>query len=731
MFWGRSIFGGLVFYARDFGFFFAPLRFAFSDAVRHGASPLWNRSLGCGIPMAADPNNSVFFPATWLSLLRPFSTAVRAGFVSSVFSFPLLVFAGLRGLRLSSFSAASIAAAASVSGPALTLASFPPAGWVAALFLPYLALLARKSPGSRVLAGIVLGVAILAGEPGMAIEMCLLGALFALLSGRNIVSREAAAAALTPVVLGVFVGAPQISGAAGVFLRTVRGAGLPTSSGPAYFSVPPLRALSVLWPGLFGDVMSPDSAGYWGKAFFDSGAPYIYSLAIGTGALLLIPAAARSRLGRRLLLLAGIASIASLGRFLPGGSRLLALPGASSLRYPEKWLFFACLAGFAAAAVGLESLRSGDAGSRRSLFGSAAAVAAASTAAAGVVRLAPGASFRLLLGARIVSPDLAGAMRPILVSITNDFLLVAGCAILVAIAARFLRAPRRVGVAVAVVLLFELFARGFDSLPFAPRSYYDRAPEAARAARGAGGRTYFSGEAQVALDPLRPMRPVVWGLPFAGNNDVDRFSPRRSFFFGLDLSRLSLSDPRKMKLLRLADVRSVSSPAAELPAGLERLVETSPGRVLARLPEGRRLRVVFGARIVPNEAAARAALADPTFDPETEAILEKSAPVLSAEGLGSASTVEAGADREIVDATSSSPAVLIRSETYDPGWSAQIDGRPAGIFPADFAFQGVALPPGRHRLVFRYRNPLVSWAMFVSLATLFGCALVLRKSPQA
>ncbi len=304
----------------------------------------------------------------------------------------------------------------------------------------------------------------------------------------------------------------------------------------------------------------------------------------------------------------------------------------------------------------------------------------------------------------------------------------AGYALLGGAAALFRPARRARRGGVAVLLLFELFTRGFDSLSFAPASFYDTAPPAALSARKAGGRLFYDREAEIALDPLRPMRPAVWGLSFAGNNDIDRFSPRRSFFFSLDLSRLSFADPRKAALLRLAGVTSVSTsdPAAALVAGMEPLAETSAGRVLGALAGGRRLRVVFGARVVPDETSARAALADPAFDPESEAIVEGAAPPLTAEGFGGASAAEAGPGREVVDATASSPALLVRSETFDPNWTASVDGRETRVVPADFAFQAVALPAGRHRIVFEYRNPLVPWGMFASLATLLGCAISLR-----
>ena len=39
---------------------------------------------------------------------------------------------------------------------------------------------------------------------------------------------------------------------------------------------------------------------------------------------------------------------------------------------------------------------------------------------------------------------------------------------------------------------------------------------------------------------------------------------------------------------------------------------------------------------------------------------------------------------------------------YYPGWIAEIDGKPAPVLRADVLFRGVEVPPGEHRVVFRY-----------------------------
>ncbi len=50
-----------------------------------------------------------------------------------------------------------------------------------------------------------------------------------------------------------------------------------------------------------------------------------------------------------------------------------------------------------------------------------------------------------------------------------------------------------------------------------------------------------------------------------------------------------------------------------------------------------------------------------------------------------------------------SPGYLVLADTYDPGWSATVDGQPATIRPAYVAFRAVYLKEGKHTVIFRYR----------------------------
>jgi hypothetical protein len=75
----------------------------------------------------------------------------------------------------------------------------------------------------------------------------------------------------------------------------------------------------------------------------------------------------------------------------------------------------------------------------------------------------------------------------------------------------------------------------------------------------------------------------------------------------------------------------------------------------------------------------------------------------SAEVTGTARIVTDLPEHVEVETESAGPAYLVLADTFDPGWTATVDGTPASIHPAYVAFRAVALPSGNHAVVFRYR----------------------------
>jgi hypothetical protein len=69
---------------------------------------------------------------------------------------------------------------------------------------------------------------------------------------------------------------------------------------------------------------------------------------------------------------------------------------------------------------------------------------------------------------------------------------------------------------------------------------------------------------------------------------------------------------------------------------------------------------------------------------------------------GNATIVSLQPGRIEIDARSDLGGMLALHAVYYPGWIAEIDGKPAPVLRADILFRGVEVPPGEHRVVFRY-----------------------------
>ncbi|MBI3761151.1 MAG: hypothetical protein HY260_04730 [Chloroflexi bacterium] len=59
---------------------------------------------------------------------------------------------------------------------------------------------------------------------------------------------------------------------------------------------------------------------------------------------------------------------------------------------------------------------------------------------------------------------------------------------------------------------------------------------------------------------------------------------------------------------------------------------------------------------------------------------------------------------------------VVLADTYYPGWRAYLDGQPAPLVPADFAFRGVFVPIGQHMVEFRYEPASFRFGAILSAA---------------
>jgi len=129
--------------------------------------------------------------------------------------------------------------------------------------------------------------------------------------------------------------------------------------------------------------------------------------------------------------------------------------------------------------------------------------------------------------------------------------------------------------------------------------------------------------------------------------------------------------------------------------------------------------------VLPEEEILRR-LATPGFAPDSLLLIEREPPVPQpvAPPSGVADIQEYGPDRVLVRASCDGPACLLLTDAWYPGWEVTVDGSPADLYRADYAFRAVFLPPGDHVVDFRYRPESFRHGTMISCATLVFAALL-------
>jgi hypothetical protein len=81
-----------------------------------------------------------------------------------------------------------------------------------------------------------------------------------------------------------------------------------------------------------------------------------------------------------------------------------------------------------------------------------------------------------------------------------------------------------------------------------------------------------------------------------------------------------------------------------------------------------------------------------------------------------------------------SKGFLVMSVTPHKYWRITLDGRPVDSVVTNIGFQGITVPPGRHRVTMTYRNPLAAGGAKVSIVAavlLLAAALAPRRRSLA
>lgn len=468
------------------------------------------------------------------------------------------------------------------------------------------------------------------------------------------------------------------------------------------FSLAPTQAIGLLTPGFFGR----GPALHW-SLWARVETPYagVATVILAAAALLLAPPLTR----RRLWLWGGIALFGfgvALGIYGPLHGWLTALvPFFDQFRAPARalvlWTFGLAILG----AYGVDSL----AGQFRRLRGSQETGPRLLTQGLrwGAFVLG-GISLPLLYLALLLTQEnetafLRASVAALALTLATGFWL-ATWALLGAHRLGWV-STRGVSILLALLLYVDLAATGAytDISPSAPTSGYDH-PELI---------AFLHAEAAaIAPEPLRidtltdirdvwqPDTAALYGLQDVGGiaNPLMLQSWRR-LWEALGSRAALLYDMLNVHYVIVRD-------GTALPAGKFTLAFDAPGPLAAYRNEQtfRRAWLVHQAQVVPDPAAALAALQAADFDPRREAIVVAapniSLPLAAPAAVEPVQLLAYSSNAMTMQVTAQAPALLVVSELWYPGWRVTIDEKPAPLLLVNSALRGVGVPAGNHTVRF-------------------------------
>ncbi|HEV2844729.1 MAG TPA: hypothetical protein VG477_07775 [Thermoanaerobaculia bacterium] len=749
---------------RDIAVFHLPLRQAFRELAAFG-TPFWNPWVNGGQPVLSNPNYGAFYPPSWLIFLAPphYALSLLAMLHGAI------AFAGAWRLARRRGCGAGAAALAGVGyagcGAYFSLLSALPL-FLALAWLPWLLAWADEAlwapPGEpwlrpALLAGAALGLQLIIGEPaGVVMSGLALLALTVPAASRRL---AAAPRILVPFVFGLALAAVQLVPTLGHLADSPR-TGLPAARATIW-SMRPERLAETVFPRFYGDSQQDVSGLFFGWKINDRSFPYVESLYPGLllavlGAAALLRGPIPRRAAWALAVAAGF--FLALGRHNPMFEALReTVPLLSVQRFPEKFVILSVLALSVAGVLGWQRLLDEREAGRPQ--------AADFPLAMALVTLATALGLAALVSAvpRLAAWFIASygpGLPPAREARAVDFLLrqgwvavgtAAAVAALLALC-RWRRPSRRLLEALALALLAaDLWYYGHGLLRTIPAAAYRDPPPLAASLLPARDRVFLqekpSGAAdmvvpregdprslitRISLARLDPHSGLLWHIPYVFNSDFDLMLTGwgRTAESTLAAETKSTDTARLYRYLGVWNVRTVvlqgKAPNPSSPDPLAALFYTFRNpHVLARL------RFAPQATFHPDHGAALAAAraAGWKVGPH-EHLVRPGRPTETVAFRRPPRASELGDDgsRIRLAYTSEDGAFFIAAMTFDPRWRPFLDGKPWPAFPTAAGQLAVQLPPGEHRLVLAYRDPLVPAGASLSLVALVAGVAIFAKS---
>lgn len=690
----RPVFRGEVIAGRDAFRLFIPYSALILESLRHGELPLWNPYMRLGQPMGAALISQGLYPFAILTALvgGPVFGVTLRQLVHVVIAWFGVQRLG-RALRQSHL-AACIAATAFALSPLLTDLGghqnvVDAAAWSGWMALGWLRVTTRPGPRTAAAAAIPTALSFLAGSPEALLWQLVVCA--GLVIAHRPRSPYLALASVWSLALSAYLLLP-----AAEFLATsTRGAG---RTDQLDWSTAPAQLLALIWP--FAD--TPRGA-YWDSA--DQWWIVTEFLGATVGVLAFV-SLRRSRRVVPFAVCAVLFAFLSLGSNFAPSAALWRIHPLDLFRFPAKFIIGIafCVPVLAGAGLDRAIVLARRARNRFRLQTVSAAAAA------------------LLLLAVAALASRRGVMTgaPWVWAWT-----MAGVAVLLWVPRRWRKASLS-AVVIAELAVFHAFQVHFGwwspdqlSQPSAlaallPHPFHGRVSLPVTDDPIAGDQLDTIDRSRDALIPNRHLEEHLHALEGYGAIEParsDEFHMRgdRSIF---DLAGVEYFIRRKGP--PYPDLEEVAHPP-HLP-GLYRSKTAAP-----------RAFVVQCAEVLPDdEALRRVLLSDEPW--RTEVFLADGEPLQNAPCTGSEARIGSETTATLtLDVHACGDGYLVISNSYYPGWRAEVDGTEVPIHRADYALQAIRIPSGQHQVALRYRPRSFQIGATLTVLGLLSLALA-RKS---
>ncbi len=692
-------------------------------AWQEGRFPFWDPYILGGYPFFSNPQVGLFYPLGWLNILLPAHIGFTVYTLLSIWVAAVGQLCFVRRMGGSWLGALLAAMAFAFGGFMAARVSYGHSVFITTIcWLPWM-LMALEWSARRarwwagVIAGIPVALAILGGHTGMLVYVLLIWTAFALylgLTGPRESRRQRWRAVTVAVLLsgstGLLLSAVQTLPLLQALLASTRAAGTFDDPG-LHWSLPPLHLIAFLVPTYFG---APPATPYWGAENFVELTYYV-----GILPLICIPLAWQRR--TRLTWFYG--ALMAFGLLAALGSRTPLYPLLTRFiilfrlgRAPARAAF---LLVFAASALLGDTLTRWEREEHAPAKLKTRHVLLA--AAALLLMWAVGAAAALLhhTGAMLHFWHRAAGWAWAVALLGANALLLWRYLTTSPVAHR----PRRCwGAALAFLLMLDLCAFAWPlatTSSTAPHPFWVEVQQA------------------IAADPSAPDTPqrvLPWGIDLNIEMDAELVGLRNIFGYNSiefaayrELTREQF-DPRSpvYDLLGAAYVAAPQPLREDL--DLKLVAEPGAAYVYRRERALPLARLVHEARVIAENAAARAQLHAPGFDPARTAILTTAPPCEVGPAPASGATVRVSAERPgywSLETESAAPALLVLSELAYPGWRAMVDGAPTRVMTAYIALQAVCVPAGQHRVIWEFRPAIFWWGAAISTVAALCVAVAL------